>query len=349
MAATVVVLLIIYFVTKPRFTTANIDDIIQSIVIGVSLEDVGNIEIYKESGAAPVTMKFAKTGSQWRMPTHFNAKAKTTDIERLIKDVLEMQGKVRATGENYFDQFKVQDQQGVHLLLKDETEKVLVNLIIGKKGEDYGTGFLRFADRDKVFSADKNILTSIKFYGEVDTLTVFNQGTFIDLKAVEFKADELETVALIQGNQELVVKKVSKQVKMEKAAGDTTQTDPGMTTVKEWVIEKAGKEIELDQAEADKFINDIRIVSAAKMVDQIGNTLGDMNKAGKYGLNRSRTGIVYFKEGNQRVQCVFGMEYQKDQGFYFQNGEDGLVYEVSKANYDRYFKWIAELPTKTKK
>lgn len=346
MAAAVVLLLIIYFVTKPRFTTANLDDIIQSIVIGVAQEDVRNIEIYKEAGDKPITMKFAKTENQWRIPTLFNAKAKATDIDRLIKDILEMQGKVRATGEKYFEQFKVQDQQGVHILLKDETEKVLVNLILGKKGEDYGSSFLRFADRDKIFSADKNIMSSLKFYGEADTLTAFNQNSFVDMKAVEFKAEELETIALVQANQELVIKKVSKEVPVEP---DSTQTGPQTKTVKEWVLERAGREIALDQAEADKFVNDVRIISASKIVDQIGNTLGDLNKAGKYGLNRSRTGIIYFKEGNQRVQCLFGIETGKDQGFYFQNGEDGLVYEVSKVNYDRYFKWIADLPTKTKK
>lgn len=349
MAATVVVLLIIYFVTKPRFTTTNIDEIIQSIVIGVSQEDVGNIEVYKQSGEDRVEMKFSKgEDDQWRIPTLFNAKAKTSDVERLIKDVLEMQGKVRATGENYFDQFKIHDNQGVHVLLKDETEKVLVNLILGKKGEEYGTSFLRFAGRDKIFFADKNLLSSLKFYGDPDTLTVFKQNAFVDLKAVDFKPEELQTIALVQGGRELVVKKVSKEVPVEKAEDDTTQTEPGTQTVHEWVLETNGREIELDQKEAEKFVNDVRIVSAAKVVDHMGNSLGDLNKAGKYGLNRSRTGIIYFKEGSERVQCLFGKEYEKDKGYYFQNGEDGLIYQVSKANFDRYFKWIKDLPTKTK-
>lgn len=348
LAATFFVLLILYFVTKPDLTTTNIDDIIQSIIIGVSQDDVSNIEIYKESSDKKIEMKFSRAEDTWRIPTHFAAKAKKTDVERIIKDVLEMQGKVRATGENFFDQFKIRDEQGLHILLKDDTEKVLANIIVGKKGEDYGTCFVRFAGKEKIFSGDKNLLSSIKVYGDADTLSVFKQSSFVDLTAVDYQADELETIAVLKGNQELVVKKIEKEVEEEKSDADSAATEPVMKKVNEWVIEKGSTQIEIDQKEAEKFVNEVRKITASKVVDRVGQTLGDLNKSAKYGFNKSRDGIIYLKNGNNRVQCVFGNEYEKDKGRYFQNGEDGLVYEVTQANIDKYFKWIEELPKKTK-
>ncbi len=345
LAGTFFVLFIIYIISKPSMTTTNIDEIVQSIVIGVDLESVGNVEIYKESGDKKIEMKFAKNGDVWRMPTLFNAKARKSDVELIIKDVLEMQGKVRATGANYFDQFKVNDNQGLHVLLKDETGKNLANLIIGKKGEEHSSGFLRFADKDKIFFADKNILNSIKFYGEPDTLTTFKQSNFADLTAIDYNKDDLETIALVKSGQELIVRKIEKVV--EKAATDTI---PASTEkVFEWVIERNNKQIDLDQTEVNKFIEDVRKISAQKVVDRIGESLGDMNKNARYGFTNNFTGgIIYIKKGNARVQCLFGKEFEKDKGYYFQSGDDGVIYEVSKTNFDRYFKWIEELPKKVK-
>jgi hypothetical protein len=353
LAATFFVLLILYFVTKPRFSTTNIDEIIQSIVIGVSLEDVSNIEVYKETADKRIEMRFAMNEDTWRIPTHFNAKARKSDAEKIIKDVLEMQGKVRAEGENYFNQFEINDNQGLHILLKDETDKVLTNIIVGKKGEDYGTSFVRFAGKDKIFFADKNLLNSIKVYGDADTLSVFKQSSFVDLNAVNYEADELETIAVIKENQELIVKKIEKEVEAEASEADTskadtTSTEPQLTKVREWIIEKGDQQIELDQKEAEKFVNDLRKINASKVVDRIGQSFGDMNKSAQYGFNRPVGGIIYLKNGNERVQCVFGKEYEEDKGYYFLSGEDKLVYQVSKSNFDKYFKWIEELPKKAK-
>ncbi|MCI0513359.1 DUF4340 domain-containing protein [candidate division KSB1 bacterium] len=346
LAGTVFVLLIIYFITKPRFTSTNIDEIIQSIVIGVSEQDVGIVEVYKEAGDKKVELKFTKTGDDWRMPGYMGAKARKSDVERLIKDILEMQGKVRATGENYFDQFKIQDQQGVHLLLKDEADKPLVNLILGKKGDDYGTGFIRFMDKNKIFFADKNILNSLKIYTDADTLTTFKPSSFVELTAFEYNKDELETIALIKGNQELVVRKIEKEVTPQKAADDTSTAVPVPQKVSTWVIEKAGQQIEIDPTEADKFVNEVRKLTTQKLVDRMGQTLNDMNKPAKYGLNRPTGGVVFIKKENQRVQSLFGREYEKDKGYYFQCGDDGLIYEVTKTTFDNLFKWIEELPKK---
>jgi len=348
MAAGLFVLLIIYFLTKPRLTTTNIDEIIQSIVIGVNLEDVGNVEVYKEKGDEKIEMKLKQVEDTWYIPTYFNAKVRKTDAERLIKDILEMQGKVRATGENYFDQFKIHDDQGLHILLKDETEKVLANLIIGKKGEEYGTSFVRFADRDKIFFADKNILNSLKIYGDADTVSVFKQSSFVDLNAVDYKKEDLETIALIKGREQLVVKKIEKEVEADSSETDSTGAPLQTKKVKEWALEKDGQTVELDQKEVDKFLNDVCRINAQKVVDRIGQSLDAMNKHTKYGLNQPTGGIIYLKEGNERIQCVFGKEYETDKGYFFHNGEDGLVYHVAKSNFDRYFKWIEDLPKKTK-
>ena len=340
-----VALVLLYFISKPRFATTNIDEITQSIVIGASLEDVGGIDIYKEKDDQKIEMRFVRNEDKWTIPTHFNCKGNKTQVEQVIKDILEMQGKVRATGEQLFDQFKIHDHQGIHVLLKDEADKALANLIIGKKGEDYGTCFVRFAGKDKIFLADKNILNSLRIYGEVDTVTTFKNNSFVDLTAVEFEKNDLVTIGLVQDGKGITLKKETREAEVEKSESDTTSTEPETKTEKYWVITEP-KRIEVDQQEVDKCLNDIRKISGQKVVDRIGNSLADLQKNSNYGFNRPRSYIVYFNEGGERTNAIFGKEYEKDKGYYFQNANDGLVYQVTKYNFDKYFKWIEELPKK---
>ena len=144
------VLLVIYFVTKPRLSTVNYDDIVQSVIIGVSKDDVKEIEVYKQTGGdKEARMMFVKRDEQWYMPTKYNAKVKDYSINRILDDMLEMTGKVRSSDPKHQQMFKITDQLGIHVILKDNTQKPLTNVIIGKKGEDYNTGFVRYAGKEK--------------------------------------------------------------------------------------------------------------------------------------------------------------------------------------------------------
>jgi len=98
-------LLLLFFVTKPRHRSVNIDDLVQSIVIGVTEEDVREVEVYKEAGASePVRMNFVKRDDVWRITTRFAAKAQKYKMDKLVKDVLEMTGKMRSSDPKHFDQ-----------------------------------------------------------------------------------------------------------------------------------------------------------------------------------------------------------------------------------------------------
>jgi len=340
-------LLLIYIITKPRNHSVDIDKLVQSIVIGVEPEDVGGIEIYKELGEnKSAKLVFIKKDDQWRIVNHFNCKGENSKISRLINDILEMTGKVRSSDHNRFDLYKIGDNQGIHLLLKDEGDNTLANLIIGKKPEDTGSGFVRISGRDKVYFTDKNLLASIGIYGDIDTLTTFNVDRFVDLDAVTQDRSKLDMIGVVKDGRELVVRQIEKEEK--KAKDDTTAAAPVKKKV--WVLVKKKKEIPLDQDEVRKFLNDVTKIFAQEVVDHIGGTFSDYNKSVKYGFQHSGRYIVFKQpDGSQQV-VVFGKSYGKDKGYYMLvKYDDGLVYKVMKSKYDEIFKWIDDLPKKTAK
>lgn len=349
-AGVFVFLLIVYFITKQRHTGVNVDELVQNVVFGVSKEDIKNIEIYKETSSdQPIKMAFTQNEDKWYIPTKFNCKAQKSRIDGLLNNVLEMTGNVRSSDPKHFDNYKISDTQGIHLLLKDEANKPLANLVIGKKGEDNNSGFVRFGGKDKVYGVDKNLLSSLNIYGEIDTLTKFNDNNFVDLQAVDQDKEKLEIVGLVANGKELVVKQIEKEV--EVMNDDSTMTTK---TEKEWVLVKGDKEIQLEKKEVDNFLRDVTKIRGQEVVDRIGGgggamSLGDLNKPARYGVNRPTYYIVFQQPKKEREVVLFGKEYEKDKGYYMHVQYDGLVYKLVKGTYDKIFKWVEELPKKEKK
>ncbi len=342
LAGVFVLLLIIYFVTKPSQKSVDVDELVQTIIFGVSKESVKGIEVYKESTEDnPIRMELKKADDQWRLVTKYNCKAKESTVNRFLDDLLEMTGNVRSSDPKHFDKYSITDAQGIHLILKDEGNNPMANLILGKKGEDYNSGFVRFAGKDKVYAVDKNILSNLGIHGEIDTLTVLKDQSFVELQAVEEDKEQLDMIALIKNGEQIVIKKVEREVEVTKDTVTTTEMK------EQWVLVRGNNEVDLDQKEVNNFIRDVTSVYAQKVVDRIGNTLGDLNKNSRYGFRRSSDVLVFKeKESDQQKNVIFGKEYEKDKGYYMHVQYDGLVYHVTKSNYDKIFKWMGDLPEK---
>ena len=339
-------LLVIYFVTKPRHTEVNIDELVQSILIGVSKEDVHHVEIYKETNSdTPAQMDFSLVDDTWRITSRFFCKAKKSRIERIINDLIDMTGNVRSTDPKHHSTYEITDEQGIHIILKDEAEKPLANLIVGKKGEDANSGFVRFTDREKVYFVDKNVLNALGIYGQIDTLTTFDAKSFVDLEAVKKEKDDLSQVALVRDGTQMIVKKVEREEEVVK--DDSTKA---MEKKNVWVyVDRKGKETDLDQTEVDKFLKDVTTIRGQEAVDRVGETLADMNKPSRYGLSRPKRFIAYFDADGKQENVLMGSVYEEDKGVYMQVQTDGLIYKLAKTNYDKIFKWVDDLPQKKAK
>jgi hypothetical protein len=334
-------LLIVYIISKPRPTSVNLDDFVQNIIIGVSKEDIKKIEVYKETTSEkPARMEFAMIDEKWKIPTHYYANVQKDRLNRLLDDLLEMTGKVRTSDPKHLDKFQITDEQGIHLLLKDETDKTLVNLIIGEQGEDPSSNFVRFAGKDKVYFADKNLLSCLMVYNnKIDTLTKFKQRSFVELQAVKQDINELEMIGIVANGIERIVKKVEREVEVQ-------ENDSTTTTKKEsvWILAKKNKEMELDQDEIEQFFENVTQIRGTELVDHLGNTFEDMNKNRKYGFKRPSHYIVFKKPESEQQNIIFGKKYGEDDGHYMNVQYDALVYKVTKSNYKKIFAWIDELP-----
>jgi len=330
---------------NPKHASVNVDDLVQTVVFGVAKEDVKVIELYKETmSEEPLRLMFVKQDDQWHIATKYNCKAQNSRIERIIDNVLEMTGKVRSSEEKHLDTYQISDAQGLHFLLKDETNKTLANLIIGKKAEDVSSGFVRYAGKEKVYAVDKNLLSGLSIFGEIDTLSRFNDKSFIELQAVSQDKETLKLVGFAERGKEVVIEQQEKEVEVVNE-DSTTSTK----IEKEWVLLQGKNQVALNQGEVDKFLGEVTSIRAQEVVDHIGNSLADINKNSKYGFGRSSRVLVFQEPDGPQQTVLFGKEYEEDKGFYMQVQYDGLVYKLDKSIYENIFKWMDELPKKVQK
>ncbi len=338
-AGVFVLLLLLFFITKPRQQAVNLDEFVQNIIIGVAKEDIKQIEIYKTTEAEePARLLFIKHDSRWHLQNHYNARVQEHRINNLIDHLLEMTGKVRSEGAEHFNKYQINDAQGIQVLLKDGTERTLANLILGKKSEDSKSQFVRFADREKVYFADKNILSDLNVYGAIDTLSRFKKDVFVDLQAVKEDKNDLQQIALVVNRKELMVKKSEKEVDVVKDSVTTTETK------EEWVLLQNGREISIKDAEMNKFLANMTSIRASEIVNNLTGGFDDMNKNNRYGFSRPKTYLILEDKEGQRKNIIFGKTYEDDEGVYMQIQWEGLIYKLSKSNYDTITKWLEELP-----
>jgi len=342
-AGVFVLLLIIAIFTRPRDASVDFDEFVKNVVIGVSKEDVSEIEIIKETGdETKAQMIFRKDEDDtWRILTRYNCKAKKSSIDRILDDLFGMTGDVRTDDPKHFDKFQIGDLQGIHLQLKDAAEKTMVNLIIGKRGEGIKTGFVRFSDKNKVYAVDKNILGSLGVYGSLDTLSEFKDKSFVDLLVVDENKDDLKQVVLSANGKEMKMQKVEREVE-EMAPDSTLQTKK----VHEWVLVKGKREIDLDQKEVDRFFREVAKIRVSEVVGYVG----PFTDVRQYGLHKRPTHYILLtpEEGAQK-NILFGKAYEKDKGHYMYLDWEKHVCKLAENNYKKIWKWINEPPKKKQK
>ncbi|HHS14214.1 MAG TPA: DUF4340 domain-containing protein [bacterium] len=340
-AGVFVFLLILFFVTKPRQRGVNVDELVQTLLIGFVQDDVRTIEVYKQTSGEPAQMVFRKDqDGHWRIMTHHGARAQKSRVDQLLNNLIEMTGNVRSSDSRHLETYGITDHQGVQLLLKGEGDKTLANLIVGKSSEDPNSGFVRFEGKDKVYAVDRNILSSLGVYGGLDTLSRFNHSSFVSLQAVDQKADTLEWIGMVVNRKEMVIKKVETEVVVDDSTGETRKDS-------EWVLMQGSREISLDQKAVEDFLRDVTQIRALKVADRIGGGLTDMEKSSQYGFDRPSHYLVYKRPEAPQENVLFG-RVNEDESRMMLVQYEGLVYHVGKSVFERAFKWMDELPQKTR-
>ncbi|MCF6159453.1 MAG: DUF4340 domain-containing protein [wastewater metagenome] len=173
------VLFVIYFTAlrKPEKSTVVVG--YQPVSKEFSAKNVRKIELYKGNDKKDGVI-LQKGTNDWVVENSFQAPAHYDKVQRLLDALGDIEGKIRATGKEFFRDFHLSEEKALHIIFTGEG--ALPHILIGKRGEDNMSTFVRLADKDDILIVDKDLYREMEMWGDtVPKVDDWIQKQFLNL------------------------------------------------------------------------------------------------------------------------------------------------------------------------
>ena len=295
--------------------------------------DIHKIEIY-QGDAKKDAVVLARTEDGWSVPSRFDSKGNADTIKTLLDDIKTLQGTFRTKKKSLHGEFDITDEKAVHVGLYRQDDKLYQNLLLGKKGEQYAEGFVRLADSEKVYLADKNLRSTLGMYSEGDDP---DPKKWLDLKITDEESDRITKVVMDMPGKQVVLEKKEKEKKEAEEEPEEAE-EPTETEEKkeyEWVLTKPEIEFELKTSAVDSLV---------KAISQLkGEDVADPAKMADYGFDAPTYTATVTMEDESTTTILVGKETEEDKKRYAKLKDGNTIYIVPRYSVTGAFKKMREL------
>ncbi len=202
-----------------------------------SFKEADEIELsYQGKG-----FKLKKEGEEWVILSDFKKPARQATVTELLETLADLHGEVRAKGKRYFSRFGVSEREALHLVLKKDGQE-LAHFLIGKRGPQWESNFLRLKGSQEIYLVPVNLLAKLDIWEEGPEVP--QDKAFVDLEVLSLPVKEIKTLSL-------------------------TGPKGGWTLRREgskFVFTKDGREKEIAPARAEKFMRKLFPLLAEEVV-----------------------------------------------------------------------------------
>lgn len=319
------VLVIIYLIQLRTHTKLSVKESAVEIFPDFSPEAVAKIVAYQDT-AAEKRLVLEKSHDRWVVKSNFNAKAQEKQIEELLQTLKGMRGQLRSTREELLSDFKIGEAETFHLVLYDKEGTELDHLLVGKKGPDWKSSFIRHFGQSEVYLANENLLTQFGVYGEGQR--ELNSNRWTDLKIFDFTEEELTRVAVNTPRSKRVFEKKEKTPGVSE---DSTKAETSALPKVEyqWVQTLPASET----TEERGIVNLVRALANLQ-----ASEVADPALAGEYGLSKPYYTVeLSLEEGRALVFSVGQLSDEKAESRYCKSSESDLVYIIPRFQFEAVF------------
>jgi hypothetical protein len=301
-------------------------DFVKILPLDMRAADVHKVEIYA-GDARKDAVVLARGKEGWTIPSRFNSKADEKSINDLLDEIKKLTGELRTRKKSLHPDFDITDEKAVHIALYKEEGKPYRELLLGKKGERWGEGFVRFAGSNKVYLADKNLRSTLGMYAE-DAKPEAKK--WLDLKIVDEKSEEIARVALDMPGKHLLLEKREKK----KPEGEEKPTAP-----EEKEEEKKEYEWVLVEPEIDFKLKESTVKSVVSSVSQLkGDDVADPAKMDEYGFASPTYTATITMDDETTETILVGEKTEEDNKRYAMRKDATTVYVVPGYTVTNVFK-----------
>ncbi len=332
--AVILICLVGIYLYQQRPKEVKPSEIYTRISPRISLDKLVGIKAWKASSAkeqessAETSLNLTKKDHSWwveveREKVKFLAPAKLSRIKRLTTSLSELKGEKRASGAEILDTFSLKEDQALHLVLKS-TGSILLNLLIGKRGPQWDSCFVRKEDSDHVYLVSKNLLSLFDIWDETAKACP-EARPWVDLSVVTQGPMEIEGLSYSKGAKQwsLVTEntKTSPEGMQKSKEGEKDKDEREKQEVK-WILIKNGKKKALAEKDVAAFLTrlfPLRALDVAPPQKASNYGLGAENDYGRFTIHLKSKGLKIIHTGR--------LDKKKDRGWI--RDERGVIFEVS--------------------
>lgn len=171
------------FVRGPAMTVDKADKASEVLVSPRILEEFVTRLVFYQGDEPENKVIIVKTpDGEWVIETLFGARARQNFISGLIKDLSELRGTWRADTPTVLADFKIRDEEGLHIILEGAGGQEIYHAVVGRKAPRWNINFIRQAGTSKVASVSRAFLDITGLKKEEDRL---KGATFAELRLWE--------------------------------------------------------------------------------------------------------------------------------------------------------------------
>ena len=265
---------------------------------------VAAIEIQKGSYSA----KLAKKGDHWVVTSEGDYPADSEGITQMLETAKALRlSDLASSKAKTHELFEVTEDKGLKVKFLDPAGKPLAQMILGKRGESYGTAYFRRGGEDSTYLAGQN-LTSI-----FDR----SKDTWKDKSIARFEVSEPKELTIKRDQGTLTLRKVPDKGTWQLIEGETET--PANKTVIEGILRGFGT---------------LRTLEFPAM---------ELKEAGLESPGRS---VTVKLQDNTEITVLIGKLDSANNRYYLKRADQPAIFLVTKYQVDNLFKTKEELLSK---
>ncbi|PIU40161.1 MAG: hypothetical protein COT00_03145 [Candidatus Omnitrophica bacterium CG07_land_8_20_14_0_80_50_8] len=277
---------------------------------------VSKLLISKGSEEAGRLLTVSKNGGgEWVIDSHFNTKARKSQVESVLKNLSGLKGEFRSDSKDVLEDYSLLETQAYHLELQGSDNQALAHVLVSPLRTRGTKNFVRNAKSSTVVVTDSDILTSLGLYSKDAKL---DYKMFADFKVVVTEASKIQSLELTQPKSTPFLMTKREDVK------NKTVT---------WISGMADKEITLETGKVNELISNILNLYAKESADPAGTVYGFNEKAAPWIRIQLKP-----EEKPNEIMLFLGLRFEATKTYFLKSIPDGQVYALSDASIDAILK-----------
>lgn len=263
---------------------------------------IGKIVLYTGDAVDNKISIVKNSQGDWSLESKFNVKAKKETVDNLFKKLNGLKGEMRADSKDVLGDFKIDDNQALHIILSDSGDKQLNHILVSYLRAAWNKNFVRLANNNKIILSDVDLLSTLSIYDKDEKL---DSNPFADFKIASISADTVEKITLNLKDKPTITLQKSQNI-------DKT----GFV----WSFLPAVNNEEVDAAKINEFIGHVNNAYAKDAVDPNLTTYG----FDKPTLSVILTGV----QDKEIINLTIGSYLESEKTYYVKVSPANFVFKV---------------------